>query len=438
MQWPRLRFTVQRLMLAVAVVGVLLWAWLYRREHGDIERSLTSNRLQAFAEGDAAHRRMAVEDLAGTRPDDLLRVLPSLAAAAADDDWRTRLAAVHSAGSAARRWTDERQRDEGEEISLTKHLLIRAFDDPRGEVRLEALRYFELLSGAVLPWTTKPPPATPAKADPQLVASLIRLMSDPVPEVRAAAVSAFARIRWESGEGADPVIGVMMRDPEARVRMAAVLALEMGWPDADRLYPLLLGRLQEAKDPQERSTIGWAFSMLPAPPPESVPALLDALAPGEDPLNQTIPIALSKLGQAGRPALPALAKLAAREFTEPLGVNMPATTAVATIDRDSAEAQALIAPLMAMLRTSPESYRRERAGRVLALYGPSAAAAVPSLREALKSDVADVRWSSAWLLGTIGPAARPALADLSALADRDPERNVRLTAAQALKRIDIE
>ena len=219
MQWPRLRFTVRRLMLAVAVVGVLLWAWLYRREHGDIERSLTSNRLHAFAEGDAVHRRMAVEDLAGTRPDDLLRVLPSLAAAAADDDWRTRLAAVHSAGSAARRWTDERQRDEGEEISRTKHLLIRAFDDPRGEVRLEALRYFELLSGAVLPWTTKPPPATPAKADPQLVASLIRLMSDRVPEVRAAAVSAFARIRWESGEGADPVIGVMMRDPEARVRI---------------------------------------------------------------------------------------------------------------------------------------------------------------------------------------------------------------------------
>jgi HEAT repeat protein len=438
MRRPRLRFTVRRLMVAVAVVGVLLWAWLYRREHGDVERSLTSMRLRSFSEGDEAHRRMAVENLGNTQPAQLRRVLPVLAAAAADDDWPTRLAAVRSTALAAGRWRRIRVQDTGEEIASAKRILIRALDDPRDEVRLEAVRSLDRLSSPPQPTAGKPSRSSAAREDQQAVAPLLRLMGDRLVEIRAAAVLAFARIRPESGEGLDPVIRMLTSDPEARCRIAAEEALTLGWPDYDGIYPLLLARLEEVNTHEERAAIGWAFASLPTPPPEAIPALLDAMALDEFALNRNIPDVLAKLGPAARPALPALAKLAARECAEPMDSAMSAARAVASIDRDSAEARALLAPLSAMLQDATSPFRRQQAAWVLGLYGPSAAAAVPALRRALKSDVADVRQRTAWLLGSIGPAARPALADLSALADHDPEDNVRLTAAQAAKRIDTE
>src|SRR6516165_12802729 len=99
MRWPRVRFTVRWLMAVVAVLGVLLWAWLYRRENASIDRSLTAIQLRAFAEADAAQRRMAIEDLAHSGLDDRVRVLGALAAGMVDGDWRVRLAAARSLGA---------------------------------------------------------------------------------------------------------------------------------------------------------------------------------------------------------------------------------------------------------------------------------------------------------------------------------------------------
>src|SRR5947209_5234619 len=96
MRLPRVRFTVRRLMVAVAVIGVLLWAWLYHVENASLDRSLTSLHLRAFAEGDAAQRRMAIENLAHSGRDDLARVVPALAAGMVDSDWQVRLAGVKS------------------------------------------------------------------------------------------------------------------------------------------------------------------------------------------------------------------------------------------------------------------------------------------------------------------------------------------------------
>jgi hypothetical protein len=71
MQLPRVRFTVRRLMVVVAIAGLLLWAWLYGREIASIDRSLTAIDLRAFAEGDAVQRRMAIDYLWHSSADDL-------------------------------------------------------------------------------------------------------------------------------------------------------------------------------------------------------------------------------------------------------------------------------------------------------------------------------------------------------------------------------
>jgi HEAT repeat protein len=230
----------------------------------------------------------------------------------------------------------------------------------------------------------------------------------------------------------------MTTDPESEVRAAAIGALALGWPEPDWIYPLLLNRLKVVDNSAERSAIGWALGGLPPPPVESFPALLDALSLDNWVLRETVPTALAKLGPAARPALPALAKLAARELADPRDSALPAAAAIPSIDPDSAEAQAQLAPVVALLRDSPEGFVRQQAAMVLSKYGPSASAAVPALRQALSSEVADVRQRAALLLGSIGPAAQPALSGLDAMATRDPDASARQFAAQAVKRISVQ
>jgi peptidoglycan/LPS O-acetylase OafA/YrhL len=104
MRLPRVRFTVRRLMAVVAVISLLLAAWMYRFENTSIDRSLTAMRLRAFAGGDAVQRRLAIEDLAHSEPDDRARVLQALAAGMVDGDWRVRVAAARSLSDFSRGW----------------------------------------------------------------------------------------------------------------------------------------------------------------------------------------------------------------------------------------------------------------------------------------------------------------------------------------------
>jgi HEAT repeat protein len=440
MRVPRVRFTIRRLMIAVAVLGVLLWAWLYRVENASLERSFAAIQLRAFAEGNGARRRLAIENLAHSEPDDLARVLPTLAAGLHDDDRRVRLAAAKAIDVVGRRRVGHGA--DGGEIEPGLRVLITAFGDERPEVRVEAMRALGELAAAVTTTSRiagrRPPGATFAATVRRAADQLLRQMKDADPAVRAAAVRAFCRVGSAAGADPDPIVAIMFDDPDREVRDAAAGAVAGGWPTRPELYRPLLKRLKEVRSLEERSTIGWALGNLPAPPLELIPDLLEALALDLFALNRTVPEALAKLGPAARPALPALARAAARELADPSLSALVAAQAIAAIDRDSPEAQALLEPIVAMLRTSRDSFVRQQAAVVLKQYGPSAAPAVPSLRMALKSDVADVRERAAFLLGTIGPAARPALDDLRDLARRAPDSDPGRTAAEAARRIDTE
>jgi HEAT repeat protein len=440
MRLPRVRFTVRRMMVAVAVMGVLLWAWLYHVENASIDRSLTSIHLRAFAEGDAARRRMAIENLARAGPDDLTRVVPALAAGIVDSDWQVRLAGVRSLGALGQGWVWSGAAEE--EIELAVRALIRAFDDARAEVRIDAMKSLgALYTDAKAPYRNpgrRAAGATFEATEHRAVALLLLRMKDSDSKIRTAAVHAFSRVGSASGAGPDPVVEILSSDPDPEVSTAAAFALPVGWSTLPELYPPLLHRLKQVHSLEERAAIGWAIGGLSAPPVECIPDLLEAMSLGTFALSRTVPAALAKLGPAARPALPALAKAAARELADPGASALESSQAVVSIDRDSPEAQALLVPIVSLLRGSRESFVRQQAGMVLAKYGPSAAPAVQSLRMALKSDVADVRERAAFLLGTIGPAARPALADLSALIRQHPDSRLQRLAAEATRRIDVD
>lgn len=86
----RIRVTVRRLMLVVAVVGLMLAASLYRLENRTLEHSLTRLQIDALQATDATSRRMAVENLASVNADDLGPVVSRLLEALDDEDWKVR------------------------------------------------------------------------------------------------------------------------------------------------------------------------------------------------------------------------------------------------------------------------------------------------------------------------------------------------------------
>ena len=210
MPLPRVRFTVRRLMAVVAIIGLLLWAWLYHRENASADRSWTTMQLRAFAAGDAVQRRMAIENLAHFGPGDRDRVLPALAAGMVDDDWQVRLAAAKSLGTVGRGWVWVWNGVAGEHVDLAMRTLVEAFDDPRAEVRIEAMRSLGALYTDVKAPSRSPGRRTAIEAfdatERRAVALLLRRMSDSDPAIRASAVHAFSRVGSASGASLDPLV----------------------------------------------------------------------------------------------------------------------------------------------------------------------------------------------------------------------------------------
>lgn len=329
--------------------------------------------------------------------------------------------------------------DVSEELDRGTRGLVRALGDQETDVRCEAVVALGLLHDTVpIPsagpggrWAS----VTIGNTDGRALEPLRQLLNDPAPAIRIAAVRTFAQIAPATGEDAAPVISVMKNDAEPTVRAAAASSFALGWPMPEFAYPLLLHQLKVASSREERSAIGWALGGLPAPPTEMIPALVDAMEPDDFVLRRTIPRALAKLGPLARPALPALAKVAESELVDPRDSALEAADAIVTIDPDSSEAQALLEPIATLLRDSPENFVQQQATVVLSKYGASATAALPSLRTALSRPSPGTRQRAVYILGRIGPAARPALEQLKKVDRDNPDPATRQVIQEAVKRI---
>jgi HEAT repeat protein len=433
-----LQIRLSRLMGLVAIVAVLFSAWLFHRENRSDQQAWSSSQILALGDSDSAERRRAAENLYSVEPGSLSRAVAALAVALADPDWQVRRAAARSLPATIRTAIGSSggisSGDRSADIELAVRGLIPACQDPRDEVRIEARQAVGRLFEARAPGSPGRVPLTTTAAKSALEA-MTRGMQDGAPEVRAQAVWSFARVGPFAGAGDDAVRDIAENDPEPKVRIAAVDALSVGWPEDPLLYPLLLRRLKVVTDQVERSRIGWTLGGLAPPPYEVLPALLDALSTDYWVLRRSIQIALGKLGSAARPALPALARVARIELADREDA-LVAIEAIALIDPGSSEAQALVEPLAAALRDSPFNFQRQQAEFRLVKFGPAAAPAVASLREALKSRSPDVRQRASVVLGRIGSAARSAMPDLASLARDDPNPQVRQSAQETANAID--
>ncbi len=231
------------------------------------------------------------------------------------------------------------------------------------------------------------------------------------------------------------------------------------------------------RDPKVRAQAAWDLGQIGAV--ESVPPLTQALEDPSDSVRANAAASLWKLGDAAKPAIPALRKIVNRrdrvlvpqilETLKRLGSRdgSDLTSALSSIQPPVTEA---VPVLMALIEARNETTRR---GAISALgrMGPASISAVPRLVECLQSHQdADTREKAAEALGQIGPAAAgsavPALikaagddkwpkvrrASLSALGEmgpaareaipvlkealRDPDNWISLDARNALFRVD--
>ena len=429
---------LSRLMVVVAISAFLFAAWMFNREYRNSQRAWTSSQIITLSDGDAARRRQAAENLHIVERDDLDRTVEVLAGALADPDWQVRDAAARSLATAIGSSGGIMNGALIKQIDRAARALITACDDPRDEVRIKAI-------GALGKLYDTPPILRPAGTGPstriahgaeasRASDTLWHAMQDTSADVRAHAVWSYARVGRICGAGAGPVIDMAEDDPDRKVRIAALDALRVGWPEDPLLYPFLLQRLKTVGDHDEHAHIGWAIGGLGPPPAETIPALLEALSADDWVRRSCIPVALGKLGPAARTALPALAPFARTEIHEQYS-HCPAIEAIRLIDPNSPEAQALIEPLANLIRDSPSELQREKAMFQLIRFGPSAAQAVGPLRNALKSAKPDVKQRAILVLGYAGQAARIAIADLHRLTRDDPDLSIRHSAEEAMGRI---
>jgi HEAT repeat protein len=235
--------SVARLMVVVAVVAVLCWAWLYHREHASIERSWVSIHLRDLHHDEAAQRRRAVEALDRAEADDVARVVSGLAGAVGDPDWQVRRAAARSVATVIQRCAAHHRRALIDEIDLVMRALVSALDDPRTEVRIAAMESVGKLgdicrASPVALGRSAASSVTVPQAKP-IAAALLRAMHDPAIHVRAEALRSLAHVGPLAGIDPGPIKEAGENDPAIEVRTAAMGALFTGWPELSRNQDVL-------------------------------------------------------------------------------------------------------------------------------------------------------------------------------------------------------
>ncbi|MDB5313077.1 MAG: lyase domain protein repeat-containing protein [Gemmataceae bacterium] len=287
--------------------------------------------------------------------------------------------------------------------------LARALADPGPEVRRNAA----LALGQV-----------GAEAAPLLAA-----LADPDGEVRAAAASSLGELRPADPAAIPGLQKAAAGDPDVLARLAAIAAL--GRYGDQAAVPVLVDVLKE-NDTNLGSPHEFAVAALKEVGPQSLPAVTRALGRAEPRARIGALKVLTRFGAAARPAIPEVEGRLADE--DPL-VRLEAVQCLWAIERSPGRATRAA---LAHLRAPEANPRKRLQTRAKALYilgevGPEAKPAVPDLLTILKDDPESaIRMYSAQALGKMGPD--PAIREaLTAAAKNDKDPDVCRAANEALK-----
>jgi HEAT repeat protein len=462
----------------------LFWAWGRVSPNLDptlaVARSIQRQSILDLQSGDPARRIEAVRTLEGLDVADEAASVASLLGAIDDPAGEVRAAAIRAVGSlVSGLQSTHRDGTAGEEAA--RALLGRVTDADEG-ARIATVQALGLIAKGLSD------SGTGAETGGEATTALLGMLKDPTPGVRTAAASwlGTAAPRLDPGvvKGA---LAELVRDPDAGVRRAAIIATTWSRPsddeppealaaaleDAasenrlaallqlwhyqslhprrlklDRLVPVLFRLAEHDPAPAVRNQCGLLMRSILRPPAmtaSSLPALLasleskDAIARG---------LAAQILGSLHDEALEAVPELI-RTLNEPLAPDWasnqrfawaddPARAAAGALGRiapRSAMEKEAVAALIAAARSGPP-FRRSGAIRALAEFGTAAEEAVPVLIAILDEDRAAFENQVVDALARLAPdtpsAGRAVAALLPAL--RAESSYSRIRAVEALSR----
>ncbi len=289
-------------------------------------------------------------------------------------------------------------------------------------------------------WTIGNAATSGEEALPKDVPSLVTLLRDKDPKVRAAAANHLGDMHEKASAAVPALVSLLGDDgvsgneallgtaPVPRVSDSAIRALQRIGAAA---VPDVTSALE---NPDANMRVG-AIKVLTGirlPPKEVVPALVRILKDSKKDVRRSAVEALGGLGKTATAALPALITLAQNDLE--LAVRWSAVAAVSAIDSEGT--QAIPVSIRALGDKDPNV--RGEAARTLGEYGPRAKSAVAALTLGLADKEQRARWISfdfcmqravrydeAEALGKIGPAATSALPRLRKMLETDENGEVR-------------
>lgn len=251
------------------------------------------------------------------------------------------------------------------------------------------------------------------------IPALAEALKDSDARVRQAALGALDKI----GDPAQPTLAKAVRSPHEDVRKAALAALvKSGSEAAEDAVPALADSLK-AEDPRVREEAIVILGKLGGRAKAAVPALGEALQDQDSTVRLR---AAETLGKIGKPAVATLTKGLQNESDEVRGLAALGLAEAGSAGQSAAPALAdVITDKNATLET------RKRAAFALCKVGPGAKLPAQPLIDALQVKDDELRKHLSAALGQMGEPAVPPL--VAALKDLNP--NVRFPVREALKRI---
>ncbi len=377
------------LLVLVACLGVLFWAW-----RGVSEASQARDLASTIRSGERPDRLLAMSGLWLGPVDRAKAAVPALFAAMDDPDAEIRASAAASLFYALRG-----VRDPEEAASLCERLLLTlGHEDP--DVRTASAN----LLGRFEPLL---PPRSGTRV--RVTEALLAACEDREAQVRAAALS------WVATRGLAklPLLLKASADRDEVVRRLAIFSL---FPLAHQSREAYLAIVRAVLDPSPRVQLEAVSGQFASPvvmPPEAVPILIRALEVRQDPrLYWKILKYLAMAGPAGKEAIPALIRL--------LPPNVPpiydsaVIRTLGAIAPGSPEVRAYLPTLLKQMKTPVTGGRGDRHAAIDALstclWDPEVLAA---MREAVKDPDEIVRRGAAESLSgpgtpiTPGPSSPP-------------------------------
>jgi HEAT repeat protein len=259
--------------------------------------------------------------------------------------------------------------------------------------------------------------------DEASIAALVIALDDAEPAVRSQTATTLGQI----GEPAMPALIQTLKKGTANSRVAASDALYRLGPTAKTALPELIGLVSDNTNGTEvRCHAAATIGRIGAAGKEAVPALLDTLKSGDDPLRQQAALALAAVAPEQEKVVNALI-VALKDEKYPTGRHA-AMQALTTL---GPAAKTAIPDLLAVVKSteSPATFRK-MAVEALGNMRPEAKNAVPALLEVLKDKKQPelVRSTAARNLGRFGDSSKTVLPVFGELL-RDPDLPAELAGA---------